>query len=69
MSVTQYYKTLKLTVVEAAVVYAALGAHCDKLQALLNGEALPEFNKENAKAELVAVEAAMVKILHARFEA
>lgn len=68
MPVTQYYKNVKLTVVEAAVVYEALAVHSEKLAAMLNGE-LSALSTRNIIFELAAAQAAMNEISRAKVAA
>lgn len=69
MSVTQYYKTVKLTPIESAVVYVALAALSDKLAAQIESGQYVNFSVGNMRQEWAAAQSAMKAIDHAKFEA
>lgn len=69
MPVTNVYKTIQLSVLQSAVVYAALGAHVDNLNALLNSDTLPAFSRDNMVIELAAAEEAMSALSRAKVTA
>lgn len=66
MSDTNYYKTVKLTVMEAAMVDSALAAHADQLARWIEETGLPAISVSNMKRELAAVQSALEKIAFAR---